>query len=455
MNEQELWSAAKGELELQFPKATYETWIRDSAAESFEDGQLVVQVRNPYAKDWLQHRLRGAIERTLAEIAHRSVEIVFVVEQLPEGESEPVELLAGLDQAQATSSRDRTTGLNRSLTFDNFVVGSSNRLAQAAAMAVAENPRAMWNPLFIYGGVGLGKTHLLHAIGNTAAESGRSVLYVSCEEFTNEFINAIRQQKMEQFRARYRAADLLLVDDIQFIGGKERTQEEVFHTFNSLHGTERLLVFSSDRPPKAIPLLEERLYSRFEWGLSADIQPPDLETRIAILRCKTEAYPVCVSDEVISYIAHRFQRNIRELEGALKRVLHYSATLDTALTVDAAEEALRDILHDSRVVTPDMVLRAVSEHLGVGEDEIKGRRRSQHIARARQIAMYLMKEMGGAALTQIGRELGGRDHSTVLYGHDKIAQGVEVDETLRRDVLQIKGAIYTTTQNGARDTVKN
>ena len=446
VNGRDLWSAAKGELQLQFPKATYETWIKDSGAESYEDGLLVVLVRNPYAKDWLEHRLRGVIERTLTSIAQRTVEVQFVVEQSSDEESEPVELLSGLPDAESANCFNGATGLNRSLTFDSFIVGSSNRLAQAAAMAVGENPNAMWNPLFIYGGVGLGKTHLLHAIGNLAGRAGRRVLYVSCEEFTNQFINAIRQQKMAQFRSRYRDADLLLIDDIQFIGGKERTQEEIFHTFNSLYGTERLLVFSSDRPPKAIPLLEERLYNRFEWGLTADIQPPDLETRIAILRFKAESYPVHVPESVIELIAQRFQRNIRELEGALKRAVHYTSTMRVELSVEAAEEALRDILHESVVVTPGMVIEAVCQHMGTNEEEIKGPRRSRDIARARQVAMYLMRELAGVSLSQIGRELGGRDHTTVLYGHDKIEQAVEVDDVLRRNVLQIKGAIYSTTQ---------
>jgi len=414
----ELWSAAKGELQLQFPRATYETWIKDSRAESYEDGLLVVLVRNTYAKDWLQHRLRGVIERTLAGIAHRSVEVQFVVDQAMEEEDDGVELLSGLPDLKSRNHFNGSTGLNRSLTFGNFIVGSSNRLAQAAAVAVAESSEVVWNPLFIYGGVGLGKTHLLHAIGNKAAQSGRRVLYVSCEEFTNEFINAIREQKMAQFRARYREADLLLIDDVQFIGGKERTQEEFFHTFNTLYGTERLLAFSSDRPPKAIPLLEERLYNRFEWGLIADIQPPDLETRIAILRAKAEVYPVHVPDSVIETIAQRFQRNIRELEGALKRVVHYASTMRVGLTVKVAEEALRDILDNLAVVTPAMVLQAVSEHTGISTDDIKGPRRSSDIARARQMAMYLMKELAGASLSQIGRELGGRDHSTVDLLHD-------------------------------------
>jgi chromosomal replication initiator protein len=326
--------------------------------------------------------------------------------------------------------------------FDSFVVGQSNRLAAAAAQAVAESPARAYNPLFLYGGVGLGKTHLLHAVGNASAASGLQVLYVSSEEFTNDLINAIRNHTTDAFRDRYRNIDVLLIDDIQFIAGKESTQEEFFHTFNTLHGQDKQLVISSDRPPKALVTLEERLRSRFEWGLTVDIQPPDFETRLAILRTKAERLGRKVPPSFLETIARRVQSNIRELEGALNRVLAFSDLSGMPLTADLVNSALSDLLPRAASLSSEHIIKAVAKFFGVTEERLLGKQRSRDIALPRQIAMYLIREETGASLPQIGEALGGRDHTTILYGYDKISDQLETDDALRRQVFSIKETLY-------------
>ena len=332
--------------------------------------------------------------------------------------------------------------LNPRYTFDTFIVGPSNRLAHAASQAVADNPASAYNPLFIYGGVGLGKTHLLHAAAAVPFERGYNVLYVSSEEFTNDLINSIRSHTTDQFREKYRNIDVLLVDDIQFIAGKESTQEEFFHTFNTLHAANKQIVISSDRPPKAIPTLEERLRSRFEWGLMVDIQPPDLETRTAILRTKAEYATIPVPDEVLDVIATKVQSNIRELEGALNRVVAHASLMRTPLSVSMAHEVLSDMA--SRPVTVDMKLlvEAVAKFYRLSPDVLLGRSRRADISMPRQVTMYLARRETTLSLPQIGEALGGRDHTTVLYAHDKIADLVERDQQLRRDLTSIREILY-------------
>ena len=333
--------------------------------------------------------------------------------------------------------------LNARYTFSTFIVGAGNQLAHAASVAVAEAPGHAYNPLFLYGGVGLGKTHLLHAIGHNALENGLVVLYVSSETFTNEMINAIRYRTNEEFRAKYRSADVLLVDDIQFIAGKDSTEEEFFHTFNSLYESNKQIVMCSDRPPKAIVSLEERLRSRFEWGLIADIQPPDLETRVAILRAKADLSQRMVPDDVIQYLASRVQSNIRELEGSLNRLLAFSQLQRMPLTIDTAKAALANIATDARQrrVSIDDVLNAVSEYYRISLDDLRGKQRDKHIVVPRQVAMYLMRQETEASLMEIGQALGGRDHSTVLHGCDKISREVNENTALRKEVLAIRQQI--------------
>lgn len=436
-----VWEAAKGELQLQMTKATYDTWISNTFPIAYEDGTFIVGVHNTYAQEWLENRLRTIIKRTLIGLTNRTCEVRFVVRAKQDAPWLTTPLLQDSSPDSETSASSPI--LVPHYTFDTFIVGSSNRLPHAAALAVAENPGESYNPLFIHGGVGLGKTHLLHAVGKLALTRNLQVLYVSSETFTNDLIDSIRNQATDEFRAKYRQVDILLVDDIQFIAGKESTQEEFFHTFNTLYSSKKQIVISSDRPPTAIPTLEERLSSRFEWGLIADIQPPDLETRIAILRFKADTQSLDVPDDVIDLIAHKFQNNIRQLEGALNRVVAHAQVAFSPLTVDLATEALQDVLFPHETLTVDEIIEAVALFYDFQEDDLRGSRRTKHLALARQVAMYLSREETKTSLLQVGAALGNRDHTTVMHGHDKIARQIEEDEQLRRDVLAIKGLLYT------------
>jgi chromosomal replication initiator protein len=449
MNPVHIWSAALGELQLQMTQATFETWLRDSKLLKYEDSTFVVAVRNGYAKDWLEHRLSATIKRTLARLADRTVDVKFVVgAEKPQPEEADMPLLKASSPSPQPASRPgpvRTSSaddLNPRYTFDTFVVGPGNRLAHAASMAVTESPATAYNPLFLYGGVGLGKTHLLHAVGHACQAQGIDTLYVSSETFTNDLIEAIRSHTTDAFREKYRTADVLLVDDIQFIAGKERTQEEFFHTFNALHSANKQIVLSSDRAPKALSTLEERLCSRFEWGLIADIQAPDLETRIAILRSKAAFSGITISDEILSVIATQIQSNIRELEGALNQVIAMARLTDQPLTSEVAKTALGNLLPHRRELPPSQIIERVACHFGLDPDQLKGRSRKRDIARPRQIAMYLIREETDASLPQIGNLLGGRDHSTVLYGCDRVAELLEEDGDLRREVTTLRQRLY-------------
>ena len=444
MRADQIWQAALGELQLQMTKATFDTWVKNTHVVSYEDGAFIIGVHNAFTKDWLENRLLTTIKRTLVGIVGRSVEVKFAVwaKEPPESdEALPLwQITAPLPDESAASGPP--TMLNPRYTFDTFVVGSSNRLAHAASLAVAEKPAEAYNPLFVYGGVGLGKTHLLHAVGYMSQQHCNEVLYVSSETFTNDLINSIRSHTTEEFRERYRNIDVLLVDDIQFIAGKESTQEEFFHTFNTLHSANKQIVISSDRAPKAILTLEERLRSRFEWGLIADIQPPDLETRIAILRFKAEQQAMPVPDEVIDLIAHQIQSNIRELEGALNRVIAHASLMRCPLAVEVAINALQDFGPAPGSLSVAQIIEAVAQFYNLETEVLLGRRRSKGIVIARQMAMYLAREETDASLPQIGRALGGRDHTTVLHGYTKIHAQVEEDDRLRREMLAIREMLY-------------
>ena len=448
MKAEQAWQSVLGQLQTEMPKASYDTWVRDTQVLSYEDGLLTIGVDNAYARDWLESRLASTVTRLLVGVMNRSVEVKFIVGSEMESPELVEDQLLG-DVTQETDlpspivmTLDRHPVLNPRYTFDNFVVGSNNRLAHAASLAVAENPAHSYNPLFLYGGVGLGKTHLLHAIGNACHERGLNVLYVSSEEFTNDMINSIRMHTTQAFRDKYRSADVLLVDDIQFIAGKESTQEEFFHTFNTLHGQDKQIIVSSDRPPKAMVTLEERLRSRFEWGLAADIQPPDLETRLAILRSKSERTGRTVPDEILETIARRVQSNIRELEGALNRIVAFADLSGSPLTPQLAEVALADLLPQRRDLTTAQVVALVADKFKVTVDQLIGRDRSRDIALPRQVAMYLLRREVNVSLPQIGVALGGRDHTTVMYAIDQIANKIETDSGLRRDVIDIKQQMY-------------
>ncbi len=443
MNAQQAWQATHGQLQMEMSKASYDTWVRDTQVVRFDEdnGIYTIGVKNAYACDWLDSRLKRIMESKLAGMLARQVEVNFKVWSAPSPVKEPEREHAYIDDED--SNQDHIdTRLKTRYRFANFVVGTNNRLAHAASLAVAENPARAYNPLFLYGGVGLGKTHLLHAIGNTVQQAKLQVLYVSSEEFTNDLINAIRMKATSSFREKYRQVDVLLIDDIQFIAGKESTQEEFFHTFNTLHGQDKQIVMTSDRPPKAMVTLEERLRSRFEWGLTADIQAPDFETRLAILRSKAEKAGRNVPVDILELIARQIQSNIRELEGALNRVMAYSDLSGVPLSINLATMALRDFLPQHSDLSPKDILSVVSRFFNVPMDRILGRDRTQEVAFPRQVAMYLLREQGGISLPKIGEALGGRDHTTVMYACDKVADMIERDDQLRRQVLQIREQLY-------------
>jgi chromosomal replication initiator protein len=351
MNAEQAWQATLGQLQMDMSKAAFDTWVRDAKLVSYEEGHFTIGVKNAYARDWLDGRLSSTVMRMLSGMVDRSATVQFSVLQ---SESEPAETdsLSEGEPVVQNGQRFASATICGRYTFDNFVVGPSNRLAHAACMAVAESPAHAYNPLFLYGGVGLGKTHLLHAIGNTTRLMGLQVLYVSSEEFTNDLISAIRTHTTPAFREKYRSTDVLLIDDVQFIAGKEATQEEFFHTFNTLHGQDKQIVLSADRPPKALVTLEERLRSRFEWGLTADIQPPDYETRTAILRSKAERGGKQVPGDILEMIARQVQSNIRELEGALTRVLAFANLSGLPLTPQLVNTALADLLPQRSALEP-------------------------------------------------------------------------------------------------------
>jgi chromosomal replication initiator protein len=446
MNAQTAWQATVGQLQMDMPKASFDTWVRSAEFINCEASCITIGVPNAYARDWLDKRLTSTVGRILSNLLEAPHEVKFIVyhkdyDEPKESalEAKPVKTNVPIMNEAVTSTHPT---INSRYTFESFVVGPSNRLAHAACMAVAENPAHAYNPLFLYGGVGLGKTHLLHAIGDLAQQRGKNVLYVTSEDFTNELINSIRTHSTQAFRERYRYIDVLLIDDIQFISGKESTQEEFFHTFNTLHDQEKQIVISSDRPPKAMSTLEERLRSRFEWGLIADIQSPDLETRTAILRSKAERMRHEVPANIIDFIAHQFQSNIRELEGALTRVVAFADLRGKALTIDLAEVALTDMIPQQGQLEPDRVVDVVASSFGISREKLMGRERTREAALPRQVVMYLLREEANVSLPQIGEVLGGRDHTTVIYACEKVADLIERDDRLRRQIVQIRETLY-------------
>ncbi|OGO64690.1 MAG: chromosomal replication initiation protein DnaA [Chloroflexi bacterium RBG_19FT_COMBO_50_10] len=441
MKADQAWQAVLGQLQLDMPKASFDTWVRNTEIVSYEDNVFIVGVPNAYARDWLESRLSSKINRLLCGILNRTVNIRFILWQA--GSEQPTtEVTPQVEEAELPSNLYKTSSVINRYTFENFVVGSSNRLAHAASLAVAERPAQAYNPLFLYGGVGLGKTHLLHAIGNHCMNRNLNVLYVTSEEFTNDLINAIRAHTTQTFREKYRRIDVLLIDDIQFIAGKESTQEEFFHTFNSLHGQEKQIVMTSDRPPKALVTLEERLRSRFECGLTADIQPPDFETRVAILRSKSERMGRLIPAEITETIARRVQSNIRELEGSLTRVLALADLGNLPLNAKLVDTALADLLPKRTSIEPDEIVSQVAGAFGVTVQNLIGPDRRQEVVLPRQIAMYLLRVESNCSLPKIGETLGGRDHTTVMYACQKVTDLLERDDKLRRQVIEIRERIY-------------
>jgi chromosomal replication initiator protein len=473
MDQRQVWRATLGELEISLSQATFETWFRRTALIRVDEASstFVLGVASGFAKDWVEERYRSLIAQTIAKIVGYSVTLTVEVvseaeldahgalgsrsKSLPTTSSLTTETDANAG-ASASRSGDavrivdaseptRPTNLNARYTFATYVVGSGTRLAHAASQSVSERPGGAYNPLFLYGGTGLGKTHLLHAIGNAVMERSpkRRVLYITGEAFTNEFILGIQQGAADAFRSRFRKIDVLLIDDIQFIADKERTQEEFFHTFNALHSAGKQIVITSDRTPKEISLLEERLRSRFEWGLIADVSSPDLETRIAILRSKAEESGVIVADDVVEQVARRVQSNVRELEGALTRLVAVGRLSGMPVTMELAARVLSEAVYPNpkRILEPEQVVSVVAEHFGLTVEQLRGPKRDREIVVPRQIAAYLSREETDASLVRIGGALGGRDHSTIIHGCAKIEREMSYDAELRREVALLREAL--------------
>lgn len=421
---------------------TFDIWFGPISFVSLESDSILLRVPNKFFKDWLLDRYMGSINSGLQKASGRELKIDFVLDESdPSKAPSKTKETSSRPQAKtfwpfAKQAQDvsKEIGLNPKYTFDTFVVGSSNRFAHAASMAVADSPAKAYNPLFIYGGVGLGKTHLMHAIGQYGVKKNpkAKILYISSEEFTNQLISAIQNRTTMKFREKYRSVDILLIDDIQFIAGKESTQEEFFHTFNALYDAHKQIVVSSDRPPKEIQALEERLVSRFEWGLVTDIQPPDFETRVAILKKKSEKETIVLPEDVFYFLGEKIRTNIRELEGALIRVVAYSKLIGKEISVDMAREVLKDmIIEGEKKVTIDLIQKKVSEFFDIKLSDMRAKKRSKAIAYPRQIAMYLARQLTDFSLPEIGDQFGGRDHTTVIHAYEKIENDIKAKEGLR------------------------
>jgi chromosomal replication initiator protein len=429
----ETWSAVMKLLEEELTSVSFSTWIETIVPVSLNKNSIVLEVPSEFNLGIIKSRYKDLLQNAIKLVTNRNLDIELFVksgEGLVKKEVSPEESTAILSI------------LNPKYTFNTFVKGNGNQLAHAAALAVAEAPATAYNPLFIYGGVGLGKTHLMHAIGHYVLEQNNDsrVLYTSSEKFTNELINAIKDDRNEEFRNKYRNIDVLLIDDIQFIGGKERTQEEFFHTFNALYELNKQIVISSDKPPKEILTLEERLRSRFEWGLIADIQAPDTETRIAILRKKSQLERYDIPNEVLVYIANNIESNIRELEGALNRVIAYASLTGSPITLELAQDCLKQILAGISVanINHTTIMKVVSRYYDISPEQLVTQKRSRDISFPRQVAMYLCRELTGMSLPKIGQVFGGRDHTTVMHACDKIQDEMEKSAELRRAVIEIK-----------------
>ncbi len=429
---------------------TFETWFGGTRICDYDEreNQILISVPTPFAANWLTDHYKIMIQNTIIALTEREFQLEFESEI---NEEDSAAKLASDEPNKMNQNSPQVNGNGSILipryTFESFVIGASNRFAHAASLAVAETPAKAYNPLFIYGGVGLGKTHLMHAIGHYVRQTNPNakVVYLSSEKFTNDFITSIRDNSTEDFRNRYRSIDVLLIDDIQFLAKKEQTQEEFFHTFNTLHDDAKQIVISSDRPPREIPTIEDRLRSRFEWGLITDIQPPDLETRIAILQRKAKSDGLHIPEEVLLYIANQIDSNIRELEGALIRVVAYSSLVNVDITTNLAEVALKDIISPDKpkLITVSQIQKIIAEHFGLKMDDFKARKRTRNIAFPRQIAMYLTRELTDMSLPRIGEAFGGRDHTTVLHAYDRIQQEIDKDIQLKATLERLAEAIRT------------
>ena len=423
-----IWDQVLSRIETKVNRHSFYTWFKPTSFVADGVSSITVRVPNQLFKDWLTKHYSVVLSEALAEVRRPGTVVVFVTDGTAVAQAPPeiaVVPEAFESEPPPASAPTAPGGLNPRYTFDTFIVGPSNQFAHAACRAVAEAPSRSYNPLFIYGGVGLGKTHLMHAVGQYVLQHDRNLklTYISSERFMNEMINAVRYDRILDFRERYRSVDVLLVDDIQFVSGKEGTQTEFFHTFNALYDAQKQIVLSSDRPPHEIPALEERLRSRFEWGLIADIQPPDLETKVAILKRKAEGEAIPLSDNVAMYMAGRFKSNIRELEGSLIRLIAYASLTGREISLELAQEVLRDVIdQDDKAVTIESIQKHISDYYQLKVGELKSRNNSKSIAMPRQIAMYLSKSLTNASLPEIGRSFGGKHHSTVIHSIKKVEE---------------------------------
>ncbi|QLK85205.1 chromosomal replication initiator protein DnaA [Staphylococcus sp. 17KM0847] len=445
MTEQELWKEVLNLVQEALVESSYNTWFKDTDIHSLSDNTITLIANNAFTANWIIENYHDMIVEYVNAISGYNIQAVKVLT-----EDDLVELKTDLATApkptkQVDAFTSQTEQFNTNNTFDTFVPGPGNKFVYAASLAVAESPAKSYNPLFIYGGVGLGKTHLMHAIGHFVLENNKDakVLYTSSEKFTNEFIQSIRNNETEKFREKFRNIDILLIDDIQFIQKKEQTQEEFFHTFNDLHQNNKQIVISSDRPPREIATLEERLTSRFQWGLIVDITPPDFETRMAILQKKTEKADIDIPIDVLNYIANQIQTNVRELEGALNRVNAYSKLQGKPITTELAADALKDIIQvtQSKKITIQDIQKVVGAYYHVRIEDFAAKKRTKSIAYPRQIAMYLSRELTDFSLPKIGEEFGGRDHTTVIHAHDKIKKELENDATLKQEIENLEKEI--------------
>ena len=434
---QQIWDAALGELQIQVNKPNYDTWLKKTAGLTYENAEFVVGVPSTFVSEYLERNQRSLVEKVLAGLLQADVIVRFQVYDHQPGSSS-----AGKNRRPEIPPQQGMLPLfNPKYTFDTFVTGKSNQFAYAAAMAVAQNPGQSYNPLYLYGGAGLGKTHLLQAIGHTAVANNLKVIYVSAEQYTNDLMAAIRARETKDLYQKYRSADMLLVDDVQFFAGKQKTGENFFHTFDELHNAGHQIVISSDRPPKSIPLLPERLCSRFEWGLVSEVKSPDYETRLAILQGKTKKDGVNVSDEVLEFLARQIQQNIRVLEGSLNRVIAYAKLIRTIITPQMAAQAIRDIAGSEPpplMITAGTIIDTVAKSFQMEPSELIGKKRDKETVMARRVAMYMMRQHTNYSLHQVGQELGGRDAAAVTNSCRKVSGDIESNPYLRRKILDIK-----------------
>lgn len=459
MNTQQIWQAVLGELELSLSKANFTTWFKGTFILDIDEKSVVIGVPNAFTKSWLEKKYSSEILKALRSATEKELKLIgFKVESIKKNESkeipeeiEAAKIESGKFFSQPISqtiivAKNNSFGLNPQYTFGSFIVGKHNELARAASLAVADNPGVTYNPLFIYGGAGLGKTHLLQAIGHEVVNKfpGRKILYITCEKFTNDFINSVSSGKASGFKDIYRSVDLLLIDDIQFLAGKEGTQEEFFHTFNALHQNNKQIVLSSDRPPKSIPALENRLLTRFEWGMIADISLPDLETRIAILDYKTREKKYSLDKAILAYLANNISSSVRELEGALNRIMAYHQLNNTIPSLESVKKIISNLTTNlqKKTVTAKEIIQTVAHFYDVTLDDLIGQCRQKKLVGPRQVTMYLLRKEINSSFPSIGQELGGRDHTTAMHAVGKIQNDYDNDERIKREVEQIRQRLY-------------